>query len=410
MVYYFFFVPLGTDVRRQRLPLVTWGLIAANLLVYVAAHWIGPLRPQVWRLALVPAAPQVIHLLTACFLHVGLFHLAGNMLYLALFGMALEDRLGRWRFLAIYLLGGAGALALQAAVVVWLTPAYAGWPIVGASGAVAALLGAFMVRLPHARVRVAAITMLLLHGYHRAQIRSINSVVAISVWMLLQLVYGLVAVGAPSGVAYWAHLGGLALGIALALAIDGRAAAAAERHLWRGDRHLERGAWWPAAGAFEEYLRARPDDAGGHRRLARALIAAGARRPAVDAFHRALVLELGANRLEAAAATYCEMDRLLPGEVLDRERQVAVARALLFAGEYEMAVRALEDHARVAPGTVEAELARLLVAEIRGGLLGERAVAARLWRELDARLLPARWRRHVARRRQETAGSPGQAA
>jgi membrane associated rhomboid family serine protease len=399
-MYYFFFIPIGTDVERRGAPLATLILAAVNLLVFLLLQFAEPTRPYLWRLAMVPADPSLATAFGACFLHGGWLHLGGNLLYLLLFGAPLEDRLGRLRFLAVYLLGGAAALYVQAAVVMTMNPHLGIYPIIGASGSVSALLGAFLVRLPGARVRVASIVMFLLHGVHRASVRALPAVAAIALWMLLQLVYGLVAGGGP-GVAYWAHLGGLVIGAALALALGARRGAMADLHRRRGKRYLEEGAYFAAAGEYEALVRLEPDDPQVLRLHGRALVAAGARRRACDRFETAIERFAAAGDQAAATATYLEMERLLPGICLEPDLQLAIARRLLQDGEFEPATAALEDFVRAYPDHPDAEVGRLLIAEIRQLLSGPGGDTLRLWREVDPRRLPPAWRRHLARRLDE---------
>ena len=143
--------------------------------------------------------------LTSMFMHGGLLHLGGNMLFLWIFGNNIEDSMGRLRFVLFYLLGGVAALAAQTA----FAPD-AAVPTVGASGAVAAVLGGYALLYPHARV----ITVILIIFFF--QFIELPAMVVLGLWFLLQLFFGVSELGGPAGeggVAYWAHIGGFVFGL-----------------------------------------------------------------------------------------------------------------------------------------------------------------------------------------------------
>ena len=142
----------------------------------------------------------------AMFLHGGLLHLAGNMLYLWVFGNNVEDRLGRFRYLLFYIVGGLAAAAAQFAV-----GPNSVIPSLGASGAIGAVLGAYVVMYPKARVR----TLVFLFPVY------LSAGFLLGWWFLLQLLHGVGGLGTQvnGGVAYWAHIGGFLFGVAVALAV-----------------------------------------------------------------------------------------------------------------------------------------------------------------------------------------------
>ncbi len=405
---YFFFLPIGTDVTLARRSVVVPFLVLANIAVLLVVDFVLRAPGLVYALAWKPAAPALLDALTACFLHAGPLHLAGNMLYLLLLGPAVEDRLGRVRFLALYLVSGVLAMVAQAACVNLFAPDFAGHPVVGASGAVAGILGALLIRLPHARVRVASATLLLLHGVHKVGVRFIPVPVAVFAWVALQLGYGLFV---PEGyTAYWSHLGGFVAGAALAVAGGALAAGRYERQVARAARYAEAGGWFAACGEYESALRlTRHPDAQVLGAYARGLVAAGRRGRAIAMYQRAVGGELRRDR-KAAVALYLELERLLPAAVLAADDQIAIARALRAEGEFEAAAQALIDYAAADPGEPRAELARLLAAELLLMELGDLESAATLYRDSDPRLLPPRWQRHLAARRDGRQRRPDRAA
>jgi membrane associated rhomboid family serine protease len=142
------------------------------------------------------------------FLHANLIHLGGNMLYLWIFGNNIEDRFGRLGFLVFYLAGGVAAVVAQV-VVDPSSPV----PLVGASGAIAATLGAYLVLFPRARV----LALVFLGFFY--QLLEIPAVVVLGFWFVLQLIEGFGSLGASSalgGVAFFAHIGGFVAGVVVA--------------------------------------------------------------------------------------------------------------------------------------------------------------------------------------------------
>jgi membrane associated rhomboid family serine protease len=145
--------------------------------------------------------------LTSMLLHAGLIHLAGNMWTLWIFGDNVEDRMGRWRFLAFYVLCG-----IISGQVHWWTNPHSTVPVIGASGAIAGVLGAYAVLYPHARVQ----TLVLLLFW--PLFFELPAVIFIAVWFGIQFLSGTAALLGPGqlgGIAWWAHIGGFIAGIAL---------------------------------------------------------------------------------------------------------------------------------------------------------------------------------------------------
>lgn len=145
------------------------------------------------------------------FLHGGWLHLIGNMLFLWIFGNNIEDRLGRLPYLAFYLLGGVAAALTQ----VWIDPT-SDIPLVGASGAIAATLGAYIVLYPRARI----LTLVFLVFFY--QLLEVPALLVLGFWFLLQLVDGVASLGATTaggGVAFFAHIGGFVAGAVVGLVV-----------------------------------------------------------------------------------------------------------------------------------------------------------------------------------------------
>ncbi|WP_324668302.1 rhomboid family intramembrane serine protease [Geochorda subterranea] len=222
-------IPLRDNVPTRRYPYVNKVLVAINLLVFLYEVVLGREAGLfIYRWGLVPARlwgaggglemgalwalpglpPAWLTLVTSMFLHAGWLHVGSNMLYLWIFGDNVEDRLGHLRYLVFYLLGGVGAGLLQS-----IFSAGASVPTIGASGAVAAVLGAYWLLFPWAKVST------LVPVFFFLTIAEIPAVVFLLLWFLIQLYNGALAITASptlvGGVAWWAHIGGFVVGLLL---------------------------------------------------------------------------------------------------------------------------------------------------------------------------------------------------
>ncbi|MBI1798799.1 MAG: rhomboid family intramembrane serine protease [Candidatus Eisenbacteria bacterium] len=211
--------PLRDHNPTRVTPLVTRSLIAINLAVFVFELSLGPrLRGFYGAFALVPGqltnaahggaplAPVALTLLTSMFLHGGWTHVIGNMWYLWIFGDNIEDRFGHARFLLFYVVAGAFAGVLHT-----LTNPASSLPTVGASGAIAGVLGAYAAAFPRTRVS----TLLPLFPFF--QVVELPALLVLGFWFLMQFASGTLALaaGLSGGVAWWAHIGGFAFGFAV---------------------------------------------------------------------------------------------------------------------------------------------------------------------------------------------------
>jgi membrane associated rhomboid family serine protease len=210
-------LPLRDNVPTRSRPLVTFALIAANVLVWVLYQLPG-LQASVDELGYHPCEVEstcptvgegwLLTAITSMFLHGSWAHLLGNMLFLWIFGNNVEDTLGRFRFLLFYVLGGLAATAAQTFVTLaYGTQQDAMVPNLGASGAISAVLGAYFILLPHGRV----LTLVLPFFFFL-----LPAWVFLGVYFVFQLFiggYSFVHPEAGGGVAYFAHLGGIAFGL-----------------------------------------------------------------------------------------------------------------------------------------------------------------------------------------------------
>jgi len=202
-------IPIGDDNSQRRLiPVVTWLLVLINVAVFLLELAGGDVFIMMW--SFIPArfmqdsAGNMITIFTSMFMHAGWFHLIGNMLYLIIFGDNVEDRFGHVKFLLFYVLCGFIAMLAQLIAAPYVTI-----PNLGASGAIAGVLGAYLVLFPRRRVRV-------LLGWW---IVHLPALIVIGGWILIQVLSSLGSLAgsasAAGGVAYMAHIGGFLSGLVL---------------------------------------------------------------------------------------------------------------------------------------------------------------------------------------------------
>ena len=203
------FFPYKDDNPRILFPFVTYTIIGINSLVFIYQYLILPpesLGHIISTYALTPAAPSVITVFTSMFMHGGLMHIIFNMWFLWIFGDNIESVLGHKRFVLFYLLCGVGAALVQIQI-----NTGSQIPMVGASGAIAGVLGAYLIRCPRATVHVLVILIIFITFIR------VPAMVVIGIWFLSNLTAGLGTLGIEEtgGTAWFAHLGGFVSGVVL---------------------------------------------------------------------------------------------------------------------------------------------------------------------------------------------------
>jgi membrane associated rhomboid family serine protease len=204
--------PIRDHNPSTRLAIVTYGLIATNviihLIVMVSITTDRALFELYGNYALIPSelssGRSFPTLITSTFLHGDLLHLAGNMLFLFIFGDNLEDTLGHFGFLAFYLICGAGAALAQ-----WISDPWSPIPTIGASGAIAGVMGGYLLLFPKAKVDIFIFLIFII------RIIPVPAWLMLGLWFLLQIVGGVGADPDTGGIAYWAHAGGFVIGLVL---------------------------------------------------------------------------------------------------------------------------------------------------------------------------------------------------
>jgi len=230
--------PISAEKRRGKPPLVTWSIIVINVIAYVLSLIFG-YENIVNNYGMIPAfiveGKRLYTLVTSMFLHGGLLHLGGNMLYLYIFGPGIESRLGKTRYLILYFASGIAASLLHIFIVYNFSEPIIVYgpfgysiidsrliPCIGASGAISGILGAYMFLMPNKTVYVLTYLWPGLPYIIRAP-----AYLFIGFWFVYQLLMGLLSLAIPapyfSGVAFWAHIGGFIAGLLLASPLSRKA-------------------------------------------------------------------------------------------------------------------------------------------------------------------------------------------
>ena len=198
------FFPYKDDNPRVLFPFVTYGIIGINILVFWAQFFVYGNERLISTFAFVPYEFKLFTIFTSMFMHGGLMHIIGNMWFLYIFGDNVESILGHVRFLLFYLFCGIGAAVAQ-----FLIQPDSTTPMVGASGAIAGVLGAYMIKFPKARVHVLAVIFIFITTI------VVPSQLVLGLWFIMQLSGGLGSLGfdTTGGIAWFAHIGGFIVGI-----------------------------------------------------------------------------------------------------------------------------------------------------------------------------------------------------
>ena len=207
-------IPIRDDNPTHSVPIITYLLIVVNILVFIFQTMLGSNNESfVYQFALIPAnvtslisIGSLSNIFTSMFMHAGLAHIGGNMLYLWIFGDNVEDRMGSGNYFLFYIVGGVVASLAH----IYSDPTSV-IPTVGASGAIAAVLGAYLVLFPSQKV----LTLIPLGFWLRMTM--LPASIVLLVWFGLQFLQGILTLGGPDvgGVAVWAHIGGFISGVVL---------------------------------------------------------------------------------------------------------------------------------------------------------------------------------------------------
>lgn len=350
----------GTDKRAGRFPAVTLALIAVNVVVYAWMMSVGRTH-AIDSLGLFSHKPSLSSIISSMFTHAGFLHLGWNMLFLLAFGPRVESTLGRVGYAFFYLGSGVAAALLHVFVITRLLPGTAQFPMVGASGAIAGILGVYAIR------------------FYKAEVLGVPAIFILSGWFLQQLYVGAASLRDPAsgGVAYWSHIGGMVFGMVVA-AITKMGLEASKEYLITDARaHANRGHTGGAIANLQALIARDPENAEAHANLARLYAEKQEPEQAAEHFRRSIEIYLSRGQRDKAALRYDEMRALCGRAELDLRTEYQIARYLMETCCHKPAVQLFRSISQNHPGTPEGEVALMKAGDISLECLREptRAVA-----------------------------------
>jgi membrane associated rhomboid family serine protease/TolA-binding protein len=351
-------LPYASDRPPRNPPLTVVCLVLVNFLIFGLTAVMLSSRSEsrliVWwaNLSLVPTSIRWYAPLTYAFLHQDVLHLSSNMLFLWVFGSSVEDALKWKRFLLFYL--GAAILTglLQAAMTFLLPGADRATPIIGASGAVSAVIGVFAVRFYRSRIKFVGLPW---------QIPALGMLMVVLLGEMAATLWQILHRDAYPGqaAAHWAHIGGFILGMGWAQAT--RLFVAGKNEYMTVDAHeaMQKGSPFSAVRRWEAVLLVQPDNMDAEAELGKAWALAGDKEQGLEHYLKAIATLLKHGRKVDAVRRYKEMTGFYPQQSLSPEEQFVIAAALEEGGDFEAASSAFGLISRFYPDATEAERADL---------------------------------------------------
>jgi membrane associated rhomboid family serine protease len=353
-------LPYVSDRPPRNPPVVVLCFVFSHFLIFALMAALlarGSALPVVWfaNLSLVPAS---LHLrwyapLTYSFLHEDVFHVSSNMLFLWVFGGSVEEALGWRRFLGLFLVAAIVTGLLQALMAGVIGGAAKESPIVGASGAISAIVGVFAVRFYRSRIRFIGLPWKVPAVLLVAAALVVEMGVA-----LFQLTHRSPSFGTQTA-SHWAHIGGFILGLIWAQATRQMQKGRQDYLASDAAEEMARGSPLSAVRRWEVVLRSRPEDANARAELAHAWAVAGDEEQSLPLYRAAISALLKAGAKVDASRRFLEMRSFFPNAALEPAAQFSVARALEESGDYRSALAVYEALVESIPDSHEAEISHL---------------------------------------------------
>ena len=353
-------IPYATDRKLSRRPVVTYGLIAVNVLTALVLYlgWREHYRDILVQGALVPGHMKDWTLLTSMFLHVSIWHLLANLVYLWIFGRHIEDVLGSLTFAFTYASGGLAAALTHCLMAYTIVPAAASAPAVGASGAVAALMGIFAVRFASCRVKCFL-------WLWRPQLVEVRAALILVVWLAGEVAGGLLSARTHGPTpAHWAHVGGFLCGALVAVIMNFGSDARDERLREQAISYVALGRWDQAVDHFRQLITRHPEDARSRANLAALYLQAGDQRRAAEQFEHAVAVHLRTDQPYDALRLLDTLQQELPTYRLSPAVALNVSRVEELAGRTDEALHTLLAIVHTSPRPAEFGEALLRAAEL----------------------------------------------
>ena len=366
-------------------PFATLGIIAINVVVYLLTRG-NPESAIGDYYGLIPSQFRIGSMLTSAFVHNGIAHLTANMALLYIFGSAVERAMGKLEYVLFYIGACFAASALHIAIVFASLPAfYERTAIVGASGAVAGVMGVYAVRFHHKSFRF---------GETR-----VPPLILIAAWLIVQIVLGIRGLYAqsPQGMAiepigYWSHLGGFAFGLVVALFSNMALQGQREHLLSEAARHYDQGNLLEAARNYESLLKYDPDNAFAHAQLGRLWAILDEEEHSLPYYHVAIELYLTQGKEHQAQTTADQLKQFWPKAGLAGPTAFRLASYLGETGEPDRAIRAFEKIVEQDGASQEAQMSLLKIGQLQLTALHDPPSATNTLRTFLDRYPDSEWR------------------
>lgn len=373
---------------RHRRPYVTYSLIAINAVVYLASLAVP--YQTVFELGLVPKAPNPWAFVTSLFLHASVIHLTGNMLLLWLLGKDVEDALGHFWYAVVYTTGGVAANVVQISAVLLFLPGKELWPVLGASGCVAAISGVFAMRFRYVRIRLQLpFSSNPKAAPHGVEIPSwplwagvLTAQVGVALWELVQ---------SPTYGAPWAHMGGFVYGMAASQAFARGRGGRNEQLVARARMAAAHGELWKALEMYQTAVHAMGEEPELLVEAGEVQERLGDKQAAADLHVRALEALLTAGRASDAIPVAARLSRLGMLQSLMPSLRFRVASIMEEQGRYAEAVSVLRSIAEGQPSSEEHPLALYRMGRLLQRQPGRKEEAAAAYRKLIAGFPESPW-------------------
>jgi membrane associated rhomboid family serine protease len=390
-MYFFYYMPVGIDAETRRFPVMTVFFSVLCTFIFVVNRYFPHATPFDFNnFIYFPGFSGWTAALAAAFFHVGYLHLIGNLIYLLLFGWYLEDRLGTASY--SFLVMGSAVLGNLAQGWYNIHVLGVNLGIIGASGAVSGIMGAFLVRFYISRVKIAYWVFMPLLAYTKAGRVEVPIVFALALWVLLQVTRGLVQLESASvSVAYLTHIVGFFVGVVYTLATGGWKEARAEAHHIRARRHLRKGEFYGAQDELSGYVAARPDDGRAHAELARVQVQAGDEIGAKASYLKACEILLRSQYRGECEEVYEQAVRGFPDFTLSSEPHLDMAFGLERNLKFDLALTAYRNFTLRYPRHKEAPFTLLRAANLHANAFADPDQARHCYRSLIERYPEDDW-------------------
>lgn len=404
----FFFIPYRTERRTRSAPVITYALIAANVFVFLLTLPLDHVS-LIDRFGVVPLDFSLVNIFTSMFMHANVLHLAWNMLFLWIFGPNVEDAMGHVGYTLFYLASGIAAALMHIGVVLSFIPDAVYIPAVGASGAIAGVLGAYAIRFYKTGIRVFWFVGILFYPL-RVGTFTVSATVGLGIWFVQQLAGGVLSIVQPllssdgwlyhavhvGGVAYWSHIGGMLFGMLLAYAVKMGLAGTKEYLMEDAQTHLAEGTTLAAGEQLRALLTHDPDNLEAHRSLAKTYAMQQDEESALVHYQRSIEMYLASGDSANAIATFAELRHFFRKASPGVRLMMQLARQLLATGYSGPAVNLFLEISTNYPGTPEAEVSLMKAGDIYLSL-SDHALAERCYERFLQEYPDSEWRHVVVK-------------